>query len=225
MKHLMKIYIFILLSISSVNCFGQLDEFVRGDYYHDYIVEKNNDTTFLRPVKFHFPIQDYLDINSDIATALMLSCYSKTMQCLKEPILYKLENRKFLRIKLLEQGRSISYRLERIDQNNFKLIVKKIKGNYENASELTTDSLIINNKEYLNITDPIYNSIIWSIKPNSVQFYALSEDNLILFESNLYGGYHFTDIYIPFTEKNKLFKNFYKGLEKIKTTANTVYSK
>ena len=169
----MKNWILILFSVVSASCYGQLDKHVKGDFYHDFTVNKNGDTTHLDPVKFHFPAQDYLDINSDIVNAYMLSCYSKTMQCLKEPILYKSKDRHFLRIVLLEQGKSTSYRLERIDHSSFKLIVKKMDGNYENPGKLTTDSLIVNNEGYSNITEPFLKSNIWSIKPNSVQFYAI----------------------------------------------------
>ena len=216
----MKNWILILFSIVTITSYGQLDKVLKGDFYHDYTVNKNGDTTYVDPVQFHFPAQGYLDINTDIVNAYMLSCYSKTMQCLKEPILYKFKDRKFLRVVLLEQEKSTSYRLEKIDQSNFKLIVKKIDGNYENDSKLTTDSLIVNNEEYSNITEPFLKSNIWSIKPHSVQFYAIDEVNMVLFESNIYGGYNFTDIYIPFTEKHKIFKEFYEGVKRIKTTAN-----
>ena len=214
----MKNWISILFFLVSVTSYGQLDKYGKGDFYHDFVVNKNGDTTLLNPVQFHFPVNDYLDINSDIVNANMLSCYSKTMQCLKEPILYKFKNKNYLRIVLLEEGKSTSYRLEKIDQNNFMFIIKKIDGNYENPGELTTDSLVLNNEDYSKITEPFLKSNIWSIKPHSVQFYAIDEVNIILFESNIYGGYNFTDIYIPFTNKHNLFKEFYEGLKRIKAT-------
>lgn len=212
----MKLITVILFFLISTLSFGQVEGVINDDFYQDYVIDETGDTTYSEPVRFHFPIQDYLDINSDRVEAYMLSCYSKTMQHLEEPILYNLNFRQFIRIVVLEQETSTSYRIEPTEKGNYKLIVKRLNGNYENPGALFTDSLTLTEDEYTKITRPLLESCIWAIKPHSVNYYALDEKNMILFESNIYGGYNFTDIYIPFTENNRFFKDFYKSLRYIK---------
>ena len=208
--------LFLLLTISG---FSQKWNPIKGESYVDIIVDNNNDTTFLDPVQFYYPINDYTDINSDGVEAYMLNCYSRTMKLLKEPILYKKKDRKFIRIVLLENLTSTSYRIERIDNSSYKLITSKLDGNYQNPSNEIIDSVTINNAEYEEISSLLLKSNIWAIKPHSVKFYAVDEKNMLLFESNIYGGYTFTDIYIPFTQDNPFFKELYKSIQKIKKSS------
>jgi hypothetical protein len=189
--------------------------YIKGNSYCDIIVNDNGDTTFLDPIPLYFPVINYLDYSSEIDNAYMLSCYSKTLTSLNEPIKYK-DKDKFIRVVLLEESTSTSYRIEIKPNGKYLLTISKIEGNYEDSKNLRIDSTYIKHSIYQDIANCFSQTKIWDIKPHSVDFYAFDEKHLMLFESNIKGGYHFTDIHFSLTLKEPLFKDFYKAVEKIK---------
>jgi hypothetical protein len=212
----MKYPLIILLFLTCLISQAQERSYIKNNSFYGSIPGGNGDTTFLDPIPLYFPAINYLDYSSDILNAHMLSCYSKTLTYLKEPILFD-KNQEFARFVILEEGRSTSYRLQK-NGNNYFLIKSFMNGNYENPTEIAIDTVKLDSKVYIELWLEICKLKVWNIKPHSIDYYAYDESHIMLFESTFKGGYHFTDFHFTFTFKDPLFKDYYKLIEKIKKT-------
>lgn len=211
----MRTFLLILFHFLPLLLFSQNHSYIYNNAFLDFQIDEGADTANTDTIQLYFPVASYLDHSTDITNAYLLSCYSRTLELMHEPVLFN-SSQPYLRVVLLEEDQSTVYRLEQGVNDQHLLVVSRIAGNYAQPGELNCDSININLETFQELASAFDPTIVWNIKPHSVDFYALDEQNLVLFESNRRGGYHFTDLHLSFVLNSKLFKDFFKALDELK---------
>lgn len=215
---ILKTFVIFVFCFSPFLVFCQSQSYIYNNSFLNFTIDVDDDTLYTDTIQLHFPVVNYLDFSTDITNAYVLSCYSRTLELMQEPVMFS-RSQPFLRVILLEEGQSTVYRLEN-NTAKYLLVVNRMAGNYSQPGELNCDSIAIDKDTFYELAGAFNPTIVWNIKPHSVDFYALDEQNIVLFESNLRGGYHFTDLHLSFVLNSKLFKDFFNALDDLKKFHN-----